>query len=199
MAQYPLEIRLEEDFSIPLNSSAPTRELLQGSTSVGQPPAEHMVWIPGGAFLMGSNDHYPEEAPAHSVTVNGFWMDQYAVTNADFGRFVEATGYVTLAERPANPADYPGAKPELLEPSAVVFRKAPRPGRPSQFPQLVDLRAGRRLASSARARKLAPRPVAASGGSRRLRGRSSVCKVDGQSAADRGRMGIRCAWRARRC
>ena len=76
---------------------------------------------------MGSNDHYPEEAPAHNVTVNGFWMDQYAVTNAEFGRFVEATGYVTLAERPANPSDYPGAKPDLLEPSAVVFRKATGP------------------------------------------------------------------------
>ena len=94
---------------------------------MGQPPAKHMVWIPGGTFLMGSNDHYPEEAPAHSVTVNGFWMDQYAVTNAEFRRFVEATSYITLAERPANPADYPGAKPELLEPSAVVFRKATGP------------------------------------------------------------------------
>ena len=78
------KIRLKEDFSIPLNSSAQTRELPQGSTSVGQPPAEHMVWIPGGAFLMGSNDHYPEEAPAHSVTVNGFWMDQCTVTNEEW-------------------------------------------------------------------------------------------------------------------
>ncbi|MGH8587015.1 MAG: formylglycine-generating enzyme family protein, partial [Gammaproteobacteria bacterium] len=40
-----------------------------------------MVWIPGGTFLMGSNDHYPEEAPAHRVAVSGFWMDQHAVTN----------------------------------------------------------------------------------------------------------------------
>ena len=86
-----------------------------------------MVWIPGGTFVMGSDRHYPEEAPAHRVTVRGFWMDRYAVTNADFRRFVEATGYVTLAERPVNPADYPGAKPELLEPSAVVFRKTAGP------------------------------------------------------------------------
>ena len=76
---------------------------------------------------MGSDHHYPEEAPAHRVTVRGFWMDRYAVTNADFRRFVDATGYVTLAERPANPADYPGANPELLEPSAVVFRKTAGP------------------------------------------------------------------------
>jgi formylglycine-generating enzyme required for sulfatase activity len=93
----------------------------------GKPPAEHMVWIPGGTFLMGSNDHYPEEAPAHTVSVGAFWIEQYAVTNADFRRFVDGTGYVTLAERPVDPADYPGAKPELLEPSAVVFRKTAGP------------------------------------------------------------------------
>jgi formylglycine-generating enzyme required for sulfatase activity len=76
---------------------------------------------------MGSNDHYPEEAPAHKVVVNGFWMDTHVVTNADFRRFVEATGHVTLAEKPANAADFPGAKPELLVPSSVVFRKAAGP------------------------------------------------------------------------
>ncbi len=84
-----------------------------------------MAWIPGGTFLMGSNDHYPEEAPAHRVSVNGFWIDRHTVTNAQFQRFVEATGHVTLAERPANPADYPGAKPEMLVPSSVMFAKAP--------------------------------------------------------------------------
>jgi formylglycine-generating enzyme required for sulfatase activity len=82
-----------------------------------------MVWIPGGTFMMGSDRHYPEEAPAHRVTVDGFWMDIEPVTNAAFSRFVEATKYVTVAERPANPADYPGAKPELLAPSSVVFAK----------------------------------------------------------------------------
>jgi formylglycine-generating enzyme required for sulfatase activity len=86
-----------------------------------------MVWVPGGTFLMGSNNHYPEEAPAHRVTVNGFWMDRHTITNAEFQRFVEATGYVTVAERPANPADYPGALPGMLEPASVVFRKTPGP------------------------------------------------------------------------
>lgn len=76
---------------------------------------------------MGSNDHYPEERPAHRVRVDGFWIDRHTVTNAEFARFVEATGYVTLAERPANPADYPGAKPEMLTPSSVVFRPPPGP------------------------------------------------------------------------
>src|SRR6185436_16324545 len=54
-----------------------------------KPPFEGMVWIPGGTFLMGSNDHYPEEAPTHSVSVNGFWMDAHTVTNARFSSFVE--------------------------------------------------------------------------------------------------------------
>ncbi len=85
-----------------------------------------MVLLPGGAFLMGSDKHYPEEAPAHRVSVDAFWIDRFAVTNRDFRRFVEATGHVTLAERPANAADYPGAKRELLVPSSIVFKKAPR-------------------------------------------------------------------------
>jgi formylglycine-generating enzyme required for sulfatase activity len=90
-----------------------------------KPPFEGMEWIPGGTFLMGSDKHYPEEAPAHRAKVDGFWMDRTTVTNRDFARFVAATGYVTLAERPANAADYPGAIPELLVPSSVVFQKAP--------------------------------------------------------------------------
>jgi formylglycine-generating enzyme required for sulfatase activity len=112
-----------------LEISLPTQDktFVESSPSPGKLPAEGMVWIPGGTFLMGSDRHYPEEAPAHKVAVNGFWMDRHTVTNADFRRFVEATGYVTLAERPANAADYPGAKPELLEPSAVVFRKTAGP------------------------------------------------------------------------
>jgi formylglycine-generating enzyme required for sulfatase activity len=85
-----------------------------------------MAFVPGGAFLMGSDRHYPEEAPAHRVSVGAFWIDRRAVTNRDFQRFVEATGHVTLPQRPANAADYPGAKPELLAPSSVVFKKAPR-------------------------------------------------------------------------
>ena len=96
-----------------------------------KPPAADMVWIPGGTFTMGSNDFYPEEAPAHAVTVDGFWMDQYTVTNAQFSRFVEETNYVTSAERLPNPQDHPGAKAERLVPASVVFR---RPG------HKVDLR-----------------------------------------------------------
>ena len=88
---------------------------------------ENMVRIPGGSFLMGSDHHYPEEAPAHKVAVAGFWIDTHSVTNAQFSRFVAETGHVTLAERPADPADYPGADPALLAPSSVVFLQPPGP------------------------------------------------------------------------
>ncbi|MDX8492086.1 formylglycine-generating enzyme family protein [Mesorhizobium sp. VK22B] len=86
-----------------------------------------LVWIPGGEFLMGSDHHYPEEAPAHRVRVGGFWMDKFTVTNRDFQHFVAETGYVTVAERSVNPDDYPGALPELLAPSSMMFRKPPGP------------------------------------------------------------------------
>jgi formylglycine-generating enzyme len=80
-----------------------------------------MRWIPGGRFRMGADLFYPEEAPAHDVSVTGFWIDEYAVTNADFAAFVAATGYVTVAERLPDPAAYPGAQPELLKPGGTVF------------------------------------------------------------------------------
>ncbi len=96
--------------------------------STKQPAAaEGLVWIPGGTFLMGSDHHYPEETPAHKVKVRGFWMDPYAVTNRKFQRFIDETGHLTVAERPADAADYPGAKPELLVPSSVMFRKTAGP------------------------------------------------------------------------
>jgi formylglycine-generating enzyme required for sulfatase activity len=86
-----------------------------------------MVRIPGGAYRMGSDDHYPEEAPAHPVKVDGFWMDVTPVTNAQFAEFVAATGYVTYCEVPPAAADYPHADPALLKPGSIVF--VPPPGR----------------------------------------------------------------------
>jgi formylglycine-generating enzyme required for sulfatase activity len=86
-----------------------------------------MWWIPGGKFRMGSEDFYPEESPVHEVQVDGFWMDSYPVTNNLFSRFVEATGYVTLAERDLNPADFPGAPAENLVPGSMVFKKSRGP------------------------------------------------------------------------
>ena len=83
---------------------------------------EDLVWVPGGSFLMGSADFYPEERPVLPTTVAGLWMDRHPVTNAEFAAFVAATGYVTVAERPLRPEDYPGALPELLVPGGLVFQ-----------------------------------------------------------------------------
>jgi formylglycine-generating enzyme required for sulfatase activity len=82
-----------------------------------------MIWVPGGTFRMGSDRHYAEEAPVHRVTVDGFWMDRYPVTNARFARFVGDTGHVTFAELPPDPGDYPGADPAMLYVGSLVFRK----------------------------------------------------------------------------
>ncbi|MCZ6528955.1 MAG: SUMF1/EgtB/PvdO family nonheme iron enzyme, partial [Chloroflexi bacterium] len=93
----------------------------------GDPPHPGMVWIPGGTFRMGSENFYPEERPVHQVTVDGFWIDKYPVTNTQFARFVDETGYVTVAERPPDPEDFPGAPAENLVPGSLVFHKTVGP------------------------------------------------------------------------
>jgi formylglycine-generating enzyme len=80
-----------------------------------------MIFVPGGTYRMGSDKHYPEEAPVHRVTVDGFWIDRTPVTNRDFRKFVNDTGYVTFAEIAPNPADYPGALPHMLKAGSLVF------------------------------------------------------------------------------
>jgi formylglycine-generating enzyme len=80
-----------------------------------------MEWVPGGTFRMGAKGFYPEESPVRTTTVERFWMDRYPVTNAAFARFVDATEYVTVAERALDLAGHPGIA-ELLGPGSVVFR-----------------------------------------------------------------------------
>ena len=92
-----------------------------------------MVWIPGGTFRMGSDRHYPEEAPVHRVTVDGFWMDRAPVTNREFRAFVEATRYVTVAEIAPDPKDYPGALPHMLKAGSLVFSPPDHPVDLSNF------------------------------------------------------------------
>ncbi len=88
---------------------------------------DSMVFIPAGKFLMGSDKFYPEEKPVHEVTVDGFYIDKYELTNAEYRKFVKETGYVTVAERPLDPKDYPNADPKLLVPGALIFKKSDRP------------------------------------------------------------------------
>ncbi|MCR5877184.1 formylglycine-generating enzyme family protein [Phenylobacterium sp. J367] len=92
--------------------------------TISEPPRpvhRGMVWLEGGTFRMGSDDHYPEEAPARPVRVDGFLIDTHPVTNREFARFVEATGWTTFAEIAPDPVQYPGALPEMLHPASLVF------------------------------------------------------------------------------
>lgn len=89
--------------------------------------AAELVEVPGGSFRMGSVDFYPEEGPVHAVTVAPFAIERHPVTNAQFAEFVAATGYVTVAEKPLDPALYPGVAEEDLLPGALVFRPTTGP------------------------------------------------------------------------
>jgi formylglycine-generating enzyme len=119
-----------------------TTEAAFGPTNVNRssapgPAPAGMVWIPGGEFSMGAQDP-PEmddvgmkatldSRPIHRVYVDGFFMDKSDVTNAEFARFVRATGYVTIAERKPRAEDFPGARPENLVAGSVVFAPPDHP------------------------------------------------------------------------
>lgn len=92
--------------------------------------------LDGGRFVMGSDRHYPEEAPARAVRVDPFWIDETPVTNAQFARFVAATGHVTLAEHAPDPRDYPGMDPAMARAGSLVFTRTAQPvdlGDPGQW------------------------------------------------------------------
>jgi len=80
-----------------------------------------MIAIGGGTFTMGSDRFYPEEAPPHQVTVEEFRIDPYLVSSDDYRAFVEATGHVTVAERPLDLSGIPGAPVSSLPPGSLVF------------------------------------------------------------------------------
>lgn len=88
---------------------------------------DDLVWIPAQTALVGSDTQYAEKSPAREVDVDGFWIRPRQVTNAEFAAFVDATHYVTVAEQPPNPADYPDAPPENLQPGSMVFHRTPGP------------------------------------------------------------------------
>src|SRR5882724_5037698 len=118
-----------------------TLALLSASAARADSPPPGMKWIPAGEFTMGADDPHsqPNERPARRVKVDGFWIDEHDVTNAEFRKFVEATGYVTTAEKPVDweelkkqvPPGTPKPAEEMLKPGSLVFTP---PGRE------VDLR-----------------------------------------------------------
>jgi sulfatase modifying factor 1 len=100
---------------------------MNGSPQLRSKSTKDMVHVPGGLFSMGSDDFYPEERPVHKVHVDEFWIDERPVTANEFRRFVKSTGYLTMAERPPDPDQYPEAAPELLVPGSLVFHKTAGP------------------------------------------------------------------------
>jgi len=115
----------------PVVVRAPTADATADQPIVEEPhptPAG-MRWIPGGSFTMGSNNpKFPDELPAHRVTLDGFWIDETEITNAQFREFVEATGYVTVAEKKPKPEDFAGQvenvadiPPENLVAGSICF------------------------------------------------------------------------------
>ena len=97
---------------------------------LGLADTDGLIWIPAQTYSMGSDRHYPEEAPSHRVNVDGFWMETHQVTNTQFEEFVDATGYVTVAEKPLDAADFPGAPEENLQPGSMVFTRTAGPVSP---------------------------------------------------------------------
>jgi formylglycine-generating enzyme len=95
---------------------------------------DDMVCLDGGTFRMGSDSFYAEEGPVHNASVEPFEIDRQAVTNDQFAAFVDATGYATIAERPLDPAEFPEAQLESIEPGSLVFTPTDGP---------VDLRSWR--------------------------------------------------------
>src|SRR6516225_7605158 len=168
-------------------ASGPGADPVAPSSGEARGPQPGMEWIPGGSFQMGSDRHYPEEGPAHRVTVDGFWIDRTPVTNALFRLFVEATGHVTLAER----ARLPGRPPRAPGSRVGGVRAAGRPRRPPQPLQLVAPRPRRRLAPPARPRKLARRPRRPPSRAGRLRGRRRLRPLGREEAPHRGGVRVR--------
>lgn len=122
------EAAAAKELSAVTSGFAPT---VANKNTPGGPAAQGMAWIPGGEFSMGAQDPPQgdqvgmqatvDSRPIHRVYVDGFWMDKTDVTNAQFAKFVKATGYITVAERKPKPEDFPGAPPGDLVAGSVVF------------------------------------------------------------------------------
>jgi len=111
------------------------------ASPTGATPVD-MIRLAGGNFTMGSNRHYPEEAPAHTRYVGEFWIDPHPVTNKEFSAFVATTGYVTVPEMPPSLEDYPDLDPSMRAPSSLVFKTNPESRQPIDWRQWWKLQTG---------------------------------------------------------
>ena len=113
--------RAPQQQAAPAETATPPAVMVNPTLPPGPAP-EGMVWIPGGTYWMGCDDcGMPDAKPVHLVSVSGFWMDKTPITNAQYARFVKETGYVTVAERPLSPKDFPGVPEDKLVPGSAVF------------------------------------------------------------------------------
>ena len=157
-----------------------------------------MVRVHGGSFRMGSTDFYPEEAPVREVEVDPFLIDRHQVTVREFDRFVAETGYVTLAERPLDSADYPDADPALLVPGSLVFQPARGPVPLRRRHRLVGIRPGCELAPSRGPGQRRRRPLPPPRYPGCVRGRAGLRRLGREGAPDGSGVGVRGARRPRR-
>ena len=149
----------------------------------GAPGTRGMRWVAGGSFVMGSEDFYPEEGPTCRRGVAGFWIDEHSTTTAEFARFVEATGYTTMAERQPEAADYPDADPALLVPGSAVFRKTAGPVDLNDYHSWWEYLPGASWRWPA-GRNATPGRAYPPGRSCRLRGRECLRRLVRQGASD---------------
>jgi formylglycine-generating enzyme len=159
---------------------------------------EEMVRIPAGSFTMGSVEFYAEEGPLREVEIESFAIDRGPVTVAQFARFIEKTGYLTVAERPPDANDYPDADPTLLVEGSAVFQPTSRPvplADPSRWWAYVPGANWRHPWGPGTDKHQPPRSPS---DVHRLRGRRVLRKVGRQGAAQRSRMGVCSARRPRR-
>ncbi len=109
--------------------AASTKDLPAPKLNPNRPPGpapDGMVWVPGGEFFMGTEDddeEFPDAGPVHLVAVKGFWMDKAELTNEQFAKFVDATRYVTVAERVPDAREFPDVQADKLKPFSIVFKK----------------------------------------------------------------------------
>ena len=118
LIMYTACIRAKTNSNSPISNQSVTRDTVPSK----------MIYIKAGSFKMGSSDPmFTDARPIHRVNIKGFWMDEHEVTNAEFEKFVKTTGYLTIAERPVNPADFPGVPAETLVPGSGVFKAPAKP------------------------------------------------------------------------
>ncbi len=197
----------------PVPANAPDSKSMFGPTiankaaAPGATPAG-MTWIPGGEFSMGANDPpdmdevgmkaTQDARPIHRVYVDGFFMDKTDVTNAEFAKFVKATGYVTIAERKPRAEDFPGAPPENLVAGSVVFSPPDHPVPLNDHYQWWSYVHGANWRHPLRPQQRYQGQRQLPRGTDRLSRCRSLRQVGGQALADRSGMGVRRARRSRR-